>query len=156
RYATTMTLDGYGSGLVAESHEGRPTKVEGNPAHPASRGGAGTFEQASVLAMYDPARAAMVTEDGVPSTWTRFVAAITAPPAPGKKIHLLLEPTSSPHVVALIGEARKRSGVVVHFDAPRSRAAAWAGARMAFRSVVEPRWDFTSAEAVLALDCDFL
>ena len=75
RYATTMTLGGYGTGLVVESHEGRPTKAEGNPLHPASLGALGTFEQASVLSMYDPARARELTCAGAPSTCGRAVLA---------------------------------------------------------------------------------
>ena len=57
-YATSMTVDGYATGLIVESHEGRPTKIEGNPDHPASLGAAGIFEQASLLQLYDPHRAA--------------------------------------------------------------------------------------------------
>src|SRR5262245_58654623 len=30
-YATAMTLSGRATGLVVETHEGRPTKIEGNP-----------------------------------------------------------------------------------------------------------------------------
>jgi molybdopterin-containing oxidoreductase family iron-sulfur binding subunit len=48
-YATAMSLDGYATGLIVESHEGRPTKIEGNPDHPASLGATGVLEQASIL-----------------------------------------------------------------------------------------------------------
>ncbi len=48
-YATTMTMAGNAVGLLVESYAGRPTKVEGNPDHPASRGATDIFHQASVL-----------------------------------------------------------------------------------------------------------
>src|SRR5579863_9870025 len=48
-FATTMPLNGFGYGVLAESHEGRPTKIEGNPDHPASLGGTNVFIQGSVL-----------------------------------------------------------------------------------------------------------
>ncbi|MGA2021437.1 MAG: TAT-variant-translocated molybdopterin oxidoreductase, partial [Candidatus Sulfotelmatobacter sp.] len=55
-YATAMTLGGYASPLLVESHLGRPTKIEGNDRHPASLGGTDIFAQASILGMYDPDR----------------------------------------------------------------------------------------------------
>jgi hypothetical protein len=57
-YATSMELDGFATGVLVESHEGRPTKIEGNPAHPASLGATSVYEQARVTApMAAPASA---------------------------------------------------------------------------------------------------
>src|SRR6185436_14836825 len=52
-FATAMTLGGVAQGLLVESHEGRPTKIEGNPDHPASKGATDLFAQGSVLTLYD-------------------------------------------------------------------------------------------------------
>src|SRR6266852_4844868 len=55
-FATAMPVSGIATGLLVESHEGRPTKIEGNPEHPASLGATDIFSQASVLSLYDPDR----------------------------------------------------------------------------------------------------
>ena len=68
-YATAMPLGGLATGLLVESHEGRPTKVEGNPHHPASLGTTDVFAQASVLGLYDPDRSQTVTHLGRPRGW---------------------------------------------------------------------------------------
>jgi hypothetical protein len=154
-YATTMSLDGYGTGMIVESHEGRPTKAEGNPLHPASKGALGIFGQACVLDLYDPGRARAPTCEGVEASWHAFVDAVTRPPAPGKKTHVLLEPTSSPHLIDLVERVRTQ-GAMAWFYAPLGRSNTWAGARLAFGRIAEPRWSFARTELVLALDADFL
>src|SRR5438045_5245653 len=60
-YATAMPFGADAIGLLVESHEGRPTKIEGNPDHPSSLGATNVFAQASILDLYDPARAQTVT-----------------------------------------------------------------------------------------------
>ncbi len=155
-YATTMAIGGYGVGMIVESHEGRPTKVEGNPRHPASLGALGTLEQAAVLSLYDPTRARETTHRGRPATWRAFAQSLAAPAPPGKRIHVLMEPTSAPHVVDLVGRVRRRGDVVVHFDAPLARSNVWAGSNLAFGRVLEPLWHFEGAAVVLSLDADFL
>jgi len=43
--------------LIVESHEGRPTKIEGNPSYAPGGGSTDIYTQASVLDLYDPDRA---------------------------------------------------------------------------------------------------
>src|SRR5262249_17689868 len=60
-FASAMPFSGYASPVLVESHEGRPTKIEGNPEHPASLGGSCIYSQASILDMSDPDRAQTIT-----------------------------------------------------------------------------------------------
>src|SRR5689334_14052313 len=76
-YATAMPLGGYARGLLVESHMNRPTKIEGNPDHPASLGSTGIFEQASILNLYDPDRSQSVLREGRLSTWSDFTGAFS-------------------------------------------------------------------------------
>ncbi len=56
-YATALSLGGYATGLLVTCYDGRPTKVEGNPDHPASAGAVSSYDLASILDLYDPRRA---------------------------------------------------------------------------------------------------
>src|SRR5271170_1664870 len=76
-YATTATFGGVGTGLLVESHLGRPTKIEGNPQHPASLGATDALMQASVLTLYDPDRSKTVTRNGSIDSWGNFLSALT-------------------------------------------------------------------------------
>jgi molybdopterin-containing oxidoreductase family iron-sulfur binding subunit len=55
-YATAMPRRTGALPLVVTTHDGRPTKIDGNPLHPASGGATDTHAQASVLDLYDPFR----------------------------------------------------------------------------------------------------
>ncbi|HZJ67513.1 MAG TPA: twin-arginine translocation signal domain-containing protein, partial [Kofleriaceae bacterium] len=69
-YATALVEDGFATGVIVASHEGRPTKIEGNPDHPASLGATRAIEQAAALSLFDPDRARQVTDRGAPAAWS--------------------------------------------------------------------------------------
>src|ERR1700686_2923563 len=77
-YATAVTLGGVASGILVESNMARPTKVEGNPDHPASLGATDAFAQASVLGLYDPDRSQAEIHDGRIASWTEFQNELSA------------------------------------------------------------------------------
>jgi molybdopterin-containing oxidoreductase family iron-sulfur binding subunit len=77
-YATAMPLCGLATGLLVKTHEGRPTKVEGNPRHPASLGATDAFAQASILGLYDPERSQSATHLGQPRAWDEALSALRA------------------------------------------------------------------------------
>jgi molybdopterin-containing oxidoreductase family iron-sulfur binding subunit len=161
-FATAMTLGGVATGLLVESHEGRPTKIEGNPLHPGSLGATDVFAQAAILGLYDPDRSQTLTNLGEIRPWSAFLGAIRAAltaqqPLKGAGIRLLTESINSPTLAAQISEilARFPSAKWHQWD-PASRENARAGAKLAFGQYVDARYLFGDADVILSLDADFL
>ena len=63
-YATAMPMRKWAVPLLAETHQGRPTKLEGNPTYEQHGGAASLAAQASILDLYDPDRATAHTKAG--------------------------------------------------------------------------------------------
>src|SRR5688572_13873536 len=161
-FATAMPFAGSGVGLLVESHEGRPTKVEGNPDHPSSRGATDIFAQAAILGLYDPDRSQTITHLGEIRPFDAFVTAIrgvlTAQQATGGgSIRILSETISSPTMGAQIDEflGRFPSAKWVQWE-PFGRHNAREGSRLAFGEYVDAQYAFDRADVILSLDADFL
>jgi molybdopterin-containing oxidoreductase family iron-sulfur binding subunit len=161
-FATAMQHDGFATGLLVESHEGHPTKIEGNPEHPASLGATSVFDQAAILGLYDPDRSQAVLHAGDISTWGAFLAGINSVLEPQKSkqgagFRILTETVTSPTLAAQLQTLLKK------FPSARwdqyqaiSRDNVHAGARLAFGEVVETHYDFEKARVILSLDSNFL
>ncbi len=161
-YATALTAAGYGTGLLIESHTGRPTKIEGNPEHPASQGATDARTQARILELYDPDRSQIVKYRGRISTWDMFISAM-APVLSGHQadggegLRLLTGALSSPTAAAQI-EAFKAKFPKArwHVHEPESSDNALAGTRLAFGEALEAQYNLKDADVIVSLDADML
>ncbi|MGD0791309.1 MAG: TAT-variant-translocated molybdopterin oxidoreductase [Terriglobales bacterium] len=161
-YATAFTLGGYASPILVESHLFRPTKVEGNPQHPASLGGTDVYAQASILDLYDPDRAQNITYLGDVRSWDAFMAAVRGPMSVQKKmagggVRILTQTVSSPTLAAQIRSYLEANPMAKwHVYEPISRDNVVEGAKLAFGEPVETRYDLSKADVIVSLDADFL
>jgi MoCo/4Fe-4S cofactor protein with predicted Tat translocation signal len=161
-FATAITLGGVGAGLLVESHEGRPTKIEGNPDHPASQGATDLFAQGSVLTLYDPDRSQTILQLGDVRPWNAAIAAIRGglsgqSTSKGAGLRILTETVASPTLAAQIQQvlSLQPNAKWIQWE-PVNRDNARAGARTAFGQYIEPLYDLTKADVILSLDADFL
>jgi molybdopterin-containing oxidoreductase family iron-sulfur binding subunit len=161
-FSTAMTLSGMATGVLVESHMGRPTKIEGNPDHPASLGASDIHAQASILTLYDPDRSQVVSNAGRITSYSAFLNAVTPAIARqrvsrGAGLRFLTETVTSPtlawQLLALLKEFPEARW---HQYEPCGQHAARAGAMLAFGEYVETRYHFDKADVVLSLDADFL
>jgi MoCo/4Fe-4S cofactor protein with predicted Tat translocation signal len=161
-FATAMPMNGAGVGLLVESHEGRPTKIEGNPDHPTSLGATDLFAQAAILGLYDPDRSQTLTNLGEIRPFASFVTAVrqmmTAQQAKlGAGLRLVTETVASPTLASQIREllAAYPDAKWIQWE-PYGRHNAREGSRLAFGDYLAPQYSVDKADVILAIDSDFL
>jgi molybdopterin-containing oxidoreductase family iron-sulfur binding subunit len=167
-YATAMPFAGYALPLLVETHEFRPTKVEGNPDHNCSksfterRGATDLFAQASILNLYDPDRSIVLTNRGEPRPWGDFLGMARGQVEfhktnQGQGLRFLSGAVSSP----TLGSQMKAIQTIFpqskwHRWDPVHRDGARAGCKMAFGAYYDAQYKFDAADVVVSLDADFL
>ena len=161
-FATAIPLEGYARGILVESHMGRPTKVEGNPEHPASLGATDAITQASVLSLYDPDRSRAISNAGRITTWGAFFSALNVELeaqrlSQGAGLRILTETVTSPTLAQqmkdLLGKFPKAKW---HQYDSTGGDYARAGARLAFGEAVETIYRLDRADVIVSIDADFL
>ncbi|MCI0462330.1 MAG: TAT-variant-translocated molybdopterin oxidoreductase, partial [Gemmataceae bacterium] len=174
-FATAMPMAGYGSGLLVWSHEGRPTKVEGNPAHPtgarpadspphAHFGPSDLFAQASVLGLYDPDRSQAVSNLGNLSSWEAFATELNRRVSTPQgtvnrnlRLRILTETVTSPTLAHQIQSIlRDFPNARWHVYEPAGNDNERIGLRHALGRDAAVHYRLDRANVILALDADFL
>ena len=160
-YASAIPSGGAAMGILVESHMGRPTKIEGNPQHPASLGASDAITQASILDLYDPDRATAVTNAGMIGTWSGFVNTFDKHLGMqrlkgGSGLRILTQTVVSPTLgdqfatlLTIYPEARW------HQYDPTACQGVREGAMIAFGESVNTCYDLSAARVILSLDADF-
>ncbi len=159
-FATTLDLGGYGCGVLVDTHDGRPIRIDGNPLHPASVGAMDVFGQAEVLSLYDPDRSRAPRELGAERDWAavrRLIAALRTDfvASRGRGLRILAEPLASPTRTALAEAVRSAYPEAVwHEYSPILDDYERLGAIMAFGRAADTVLDLTRADVVLSLGGD--
>jgi MoCo/4Fe-4S cofactor protein with predicted Tat translocation signal len=165
-YATSVVEHGLATGVLVTSSEGRPTRIEGNPEHPASLGSNSSTVQATLLDLYDPDRSQNIVirensgDAGSVGTWPGFLDAMRAAllnTKDGTGFRILTETVTSPtltHQIKALLAAYP--GAKWHQYEPCNRDNVTNGAKAAFGQPVNTIYDFSKADRILSLDADFL
>ena len=161
-YATSMPRGESAMGLVVECHEGRPTKIEGNPRHPGSLGANDIWAQAAILGLYDPDRSDKVLQSGAEKSFDDFVTfwrgrSEHLAENGGAGLTILSESFASPTLARLRAAFEK--------ECPRAQWVAWEpvsdenhlmAAERQTGERLRPHYRLDRADVILSLDCDFL
>ena len=161
-FATAIPFGGVAAPVLVESHEGHPTKIEGNPQHPASMGSTDAFTQAAILSLYDPDRSKTVLFRGEVRGWGDFLTAVQNAVGDqktkgGAGIRFLSETITSPTIaeqITLIQQAYPQA--TWHQWDPVGRDGARAAAQQGAGRASDAIYHFDKADLVVTLDSDFL
>lgn len=146
--------------LVVTTHEGRPTKVDGNRLHPAVGGGSSAFTQASILDLYDQDRSRGFRMEGKPVARQEFEESFLKPfraAKSGAKLGVLLSESTSPTRKGLLeGLAKAAPGVRFFAYEALSGEGSREAASTLYGAGVVPVVNLSGVRRLLSLDCDFL
>lgn len=159
-YATTMPFGFHSYGLLVETHEGRPTKIEGNTLHPSSLGKTNARMQAEILRLYDPDRSKKVLFKGADRTWADFVEFWRERypdflESGGEGLAVLTGSYAAPTMNRLLRTFRKTfpKALVSVYDSVNDENL-YNGIRIASGKKYQPVYHYEKAKTILTLDAD--
>ncbi len=161
-YATAMPLRKSAIPLLAETHQGRPTKLEGNPTYQPHGGSASLAAQASILELYDPERATAHTKGGAVLKADQVKAVLDGiagnyAASQGAGLAFLADASSSPTRARLVRALKAKFPRAIWSEyEPIADEPPVAAAQAAFGAALKPVYHFAKAKRIVSLDADFL
>jgi MoCo/4Fe-4S cofactor protein with predicted Tat translocation signal len=161
-YATAVCFEGFAQPVLATTYAGRPTKLDGNPDHPVTKGRSDAFMQAAVLQLYDPDRSQGPAHRATPSTWAAFERALADMRRDwvankGKGLSLLFGDVTSPTLVRQLGQlATMLPECRMHVFEPCGMANRCEAMRLAFGRAADLHYRPENCEVIVSLDDDLL
>jgi Fe-S-cluster-containing dehydrogenase component len=159
-YASTFVLGGYATGILLETHEARPARIEGNPNHPASLGSSSAMVQASILDLYNPERSTFVRNNNELAEYEAFLAALAEQEViggSGEGLRILTETVTSPTLASQLNALLEAYPDAVWYQYESlARDNVVAGSRLAFDDDINTFYSLENATVILGLGGDFL
>jgi len=165
-FATVTARGRDALGVVVTSHDGRPTKIEGNEQHSRSLGGSDVRAQAHVWDLYDPDRSqspaqrrgnalANATDADFDNALKELIKKHEKDQGAG--LRFLAPISNSPSFRRMRGQVLEKFPKAKFYtysavDDDNARA----GARIAFGTDVYPIYDYSRAKVTVSLGADFL
>jgi MoCo/4Fe-4S cofactor protein with predicted Tat translocation signal len=160
-YSSVFSLNGEAMGVLVETHDGRPTKIDGNPDHPYSQGAANALAHASLLNLYDPDRSTNVLNGAQKSTWSdfenHFKTNIAGTLGDGEGLRFLTPRLISPSYRAVKAAALSKypKAIWVEFD-PFAPEQSIEATKIAFGQPLTAHYAYDKAKVIVAISSDFL
>src|SRR4051794_2073124 len=112
-YATAALFEGYAQPVLATTYSGRPTKLDGNPEHPVTRGKSDAFMQSAIFGLYDPERSKLPMRNGAAASLADAEGALAGLRSRwrernGEGLRVLTGATTSPTLIRQMRELAQR------------------------------------------------
>jgi MoCo/4Fe-4S cofactor protein with predicted Tat translocation signal len=155
-YASTYTDGGDYASILVKTREGRPIKIEGNPLSSITQGGLSARAHASLLSLYDNEKLKGPQKDGKSTDWAsidkEIGSQLAAIAAKDGQIRIVSNTILSPSTKAVISAFSAKYSNTKHVVYDANSAS---GLQAANGGII-PSYDFSKANVIVGLSCDFL
>ncbi len=146
--------------VVVKTREGRPIFIEGNGFSSITKGGTNPRVNASVMMLYDNARAKSPYKKGKESSWEEvdkdIINGLNSISANGEALYVVSNSICSPSTDKVLKEFSEKYGAELVMYDQESASALTEANNILFGKAWVPSFDFSKAETIVSFGADFL